>query len=33
MNHIFTLIEKVDKKDGNIYVHNTGNFPIRRIEG
>ena len=33
MNHIFTSIAKVDKKDGTIYVDNTENFPIRSIEG
>ena len=33
MNQIFTSIAKVDKKDGTIYVKNTGNFPIISIEG
>ena len=33
MNQIFTSIAKVDKKYGTIYVDNTGNFPIRSIEG
>ena len=32
MNQIFTSIAKVNKKDGTIYVENTGNFPIRSIE-
>ena len=32
INHIFTSITKVDKKDGTIYVYNIGNFPIRSIE-
>ena len=33
MNQIFTSIEKVNKKYGTIYVDNTGNLPIRSIEG
>ena len=33
MNHIFTYIATVDNKYGTIYVDNTGNFPIRSIEG
>ena len=33
INHIFTSIAKVENKDGKIYVDNTGNFPIRSIEG
>ena len=33
MNQLFTSIYIVDKKDGTIYVNNTGNFPIRIIDG
>ena len=33
INHIFISIAKVYKKDGTVYVDNTGNFPIRSIEG
>ena len=33
MNSIFTSIVKVDKKDRTICVDNTGNLPIRSIEG
>ena len=33
MNQIFTSIVKVDQKYVTIYVNNTGNFPIRSIEG
>ena len=32
-NQIFTSITKLYKKDGTIHVDNTGNFPIRSIEG
>ena len=32
-NHIFTYVAKVDKKDGTIYISNTGNLPIRSIDG
>ena len=33
MNQIFTSIAKLDKKYRTIYVNNTGNLPIRSIEG
>ena len=33
MNQIFTSIAKVNKKYRTIYVDNTGNLPIRSIEG
>ena len=33
INQIFTSNTKLDKKDGTIYVEDTGNFPIRSIEG
>ena len=32
MNQIFTSISTVDKKEGTIYVNNTGDFPIRSID-
>ena len=33
INQIFISIAKFDKKDGTIYVNNTGNPPIKSIEG
>jgi len=33
MNQLFCYVGMVDKKDGTIYVDNTGNFPITSIEG
>ena len=33
MNHLFCFAGMVDKKDGTIYVDNTGNFPITSIDG
>ena len=32
-NQLFCFMGKVDKKDGTIYVDNTGNFPITSIDG
>ena len=33
INQIFSHIATVDKKDGTIYIENTANFLIRRIDG
>ena len=33
MNQLFSFVGMVDKKDGTIYVDNTGNFPITSVDG
>ena len=33
LNQLFCYVGMVDKKDGTIYVDNTGNFPITSIDG
>ena len=33
MNQLFSFVGVVDKKDGMIYVDNTGNFPITSVDG
>jgi len=32
-NQLFCFVGMIDKKDGTIYVDNTGNFPITSIDG